>query len=77
MFERMFTFAPGIAWTPPFVVFGIALVALRHAARAASLDARLKWRRDSVWSAAALCTMLWLVVLFFPKNFQPFVYMQF
>jgi alginate O-acetyltransferase complex protein AlgI len=74
---RMFTFADGIAWYQPFAIGVLGGIALYHALLAAGKSAWFELKPDTVRSPAILFTLIWLVIAFYPREFQPFIYFQF
>ena len=56
----------------------VAGLALHHAlSQRPRLRSVFALQADSVWTPALLFSMLWIVVLFYPRGFQPFIYFQF
>lgn len=75
--SRMFTLSGGLAWYHPFAL-GVAVgVALYHALLAAGKSNWFELKPDTVRTPAILFTMIWLVIAFYPREFQPFIYFQF
>ena len=74
---KLFMFdTTGVGWTHPFVAFILLASGLFH------LLVVLKVRivtvpLNSRLTPAVLLALIWLVIVFFPKEFQPFVYAQF
>jgi len=78
MLSRIGTLAHGVTWLHPFALFAVGGLALHHcAAQSEVLRGRLALRHDTVWTPALLFSMLWLVIVFYPRGFQPFIYFQF
>lgn len=75
--RKMFTLEDGVSWYHPFALFAIAMLVVQHGA------ARLGWHADRLLPANAWYTpvilffMLGLSILFYPKDFAPFVYFRF
>ncbi len=66
-----------IAWHFPFA---IAVVVVTLAVHGIQLSGRSRWLRlrGDRWSTPViLCTMVWLVLLYHPRAFSPFIYFQF
>jgi len=74
---RMATLADGIAWHHPFAIGVVLLVAGYHALLAAGKSNWLELRHDTVRGPAILFTLILLVIAFYPREFQPFIYFQF
>lgn len=78
MLRQMFLPEPGVAWHYPFVPFvaiGTAAVHVLERAgdwRPLFLPLHARW-----YSPALLFSLLWLVVVFYPEGFKPFIYFQF
>ena len=78
MLERIATLADGISWIHPFALFAVTGLVLHHyLAQSQRLRTVFALRADTVWTPALLFSMIWLVVLFYPRGFQPFIYFQF
>jgi alginate O-acetyltransferase complex protein AlgI len=78
MISRIGTLAGGVTWLHPFAVFAVAGLGIHHGlAQWEPLRRTFAPRVDSVWTPALLFSMLWLVVVFYPRGFQPFIYFQF
>lgn len=78
MLRQMFMPEPGLSWYFPFVPFVLVGVVGTH-----TLELK-KWFRQwllpetpASYSPALLFSLLWLVVMFYPKGFNPFIYFQF
>jgi alginate O-acetyltransferase complex protein AlgI len=75
--DRMFLHPGGTPWYNGFVVFAIVLMGVAHSLHATRFA---HWRQ---LSAARLSTpvllflMLWLVLVFAPQGFTPFIYFRF
>ena len=78
MLRQMFMPNPGIGWYYPFVPLVLSGTAAIHV-----LEQCGKWREcflpeQARWySPALLFSLLWLVVVFYPVGFKPFIYFQF
>jgi alginate O-acetyltransferase complex protein AlgI len=77
MLGRMLAFSPGLTWLHPFAIGLIVAVGVHHL-----LIARGKWqwmalRSPTLAAITILFTMIWLVIAFYPRDFQPFIYFQF
>ena len=73
----MFVPTDGVSWYPPFPLLAIALVGLAHALRISRFAGILELRTDRFYTPVVLFTMLYLVIVFPPTGFRPFVYFQF
>ncbi len=74
---RMFTFADGVAWYSPFALGVLGAMFLYHALLAAGKSAWFELKPDTIRTPTILFTMIWLVIAFYPRDFQPFIYFQF
>ena len=74
---RMVTFASGIGWYPPLVIGALSVMVLEHAAWRTKLRTAMRLPYDTWYSPIATAVMLWSLVLYAPRGFQPFVYFQF
>ncbi len=72
---KMFTLQPGLSFFPPLAIFVVVLMAIQHLGAVFGIEVEL--RADHPLTPVILFTMLGLVILFFPKGFQPFIYFQF
>ena len=75
--SRMFTLSNGVAWNDPFVLSSIGLVASSHLGHVLGCPGILDLKPNRVLTPAILCTMIWLVLTFCPREFQPFIYAGF
>ncbi|MBS3821162.1 MAG: MBOAT family protein [Planctomycetes bacterium] len=74
---RMATLAGGVNWPAPWAFIGIGFVGLTHVLELTPLR-RLKHLRGSSWlEAFILCLLIWLIVIFYPRDASPFIYFQF
>ncbi|TWU56545.1 Peptidoglycan O-acetyltransferase [Rubripirellula tenax] len=67
----------GIDWFPPLVIAAITCMVLEHAAWTTRLRLAMRLPADAWYSPIATTVMLWALVLYSPRGFQPFVYFQF
>lgn len=74
---RMFSLSSGLTWTPPFAIGVIIVFGLHHLLIALHKDQWMHLRTPTVAAITILFTMIWLVVAFYPREFQPFIYFQF
>lgn len=78
MLRQMFAPQPGIEWFFPFVPAVAVATALVHGIKQIGcwegyfLPEQARW-----YSPALLFSLLWLVVIFYPQGFTPFIYFQF
>jgi alginate O-acetyltransferase complex protein AlgI len=77
IFQKLFVFNNnGVAWYHPFVIFIIITTVLVHILYLKKAKIFMLPLESRMTPAMLFCLM-WLVVVFFPKKFQPFVYAQF
>jgi len=74
---RMFTWAGGIGWYPPLVVGVIGVMVIEHLAWRTRLRRAMRLPVDAWYSPIATVIMIWSLLLYAPRGFQPFVYFQF
>jgi len=74
---RMATLSDGIAWHHPFAIGVLLFIAGYHALLAAGKSNWFELKPDTVRGPAILFGMIWLVIAFYPREFQPFIYFQF
>lgn len=75
--RHMFLDSTGIAWYSPFaigVILAFSAYYLYYVFRPDRASALLF---DNIYSPFVLMSMLWLTIMFYPKDFQPFIYFQF
>jgi alginate O-acetyltransferase complex protein AlgI len=78
MFRQMFVPEPGVSWFFPFVPVVVLGTALVHGFEQAGIWGGLLLPRGARWySPALLFSLLWLVAVFHPQGFNPFIYFQF
>ena len=76
--SKMFMFSSGIKWFQPFVLFAIFLMFVSHVLCVIRPFRRLRYLPvQSIKTSTILFTMLFLVILFYPRDFRPFIYFQF
>lgn len=75
--KRMFLFSDGVSWFYPLAVGIIAGMAVVHIVFALNHEKRLKLPIDGIISPIILFTMLFILIVFHPNNFNPFIYFRF
>jgi len=73
----MVTWQPGVLWCNPFLIGTMLMVLVWQILKSMHWDKFMELPYGSVYSYTVLMTMLWMVVLFQPTGFAPFVYGQF
>ncbi|MBI4850172.1 MAG: MBOAT family protein [Nitrospirae bacterium] len=76
IFNNLFSIKGGITWYQPFVVFVLLLSFAAH------LLYNLNFRfftlpLNTKYTTVVLFCLMWIIIVFYPKEFQPFVYLQF
>jgi alginate O-acetyltransferase complex protein AlgI len=77
---QMFAPAAGMTWHPPFVLGALGAMALYHVLLAVSEE---RWSLSNLlsegrwWGPAVLLTLWWLILVYYPAEFDPFIYFQF
>lgn len=74
---RMFTFSSGLTWFQPFTIAVISLFGVHHILIARGKAEWMSLRSPTVAAITILFTLIWLVIAFYPRDFQPFIYFQF
>jgi alginate O-acetyltransferase complex protein AlgI len=75
--QGMFIFHDGVTWIDPFLAFVILSTAIVH------LMQKMRWTNmhllpvNAWYTPFLLLCLLWLVILFKPDSFTPFIYAQF
>lgn len=78
MFRQMFVPEPGLRWFFPFFLFALTGSVIMHVLEVNRCFERLLLPVSTRWySPALLCSLVWLVFLFYPSDFAPFIYFQF
>lgn len=76
MVRRMVLPMGGVTWLSPFVFAALALTVIGHWAHVTGLS--YHWLRRWAWyTPGMLFCLLWLVLVFAPSGFAPFIYFQF
>ena len=75
--QKLFSFNnAGVAWFQPFVIFIIIATFFVHLFLKFNFKFFTLPIENKITPVILFC-LIWLVIVFFPKEFQPFVYMQF
>ncbi len=77
MLHQMFAPAEGIRWLPVFPIFAILIVVGGHLLHAIGRERLLDLRPNTVTAPAVLFSLIWLALVYYPKDFKPFLYFQF
>ncbi len=77
IFKQLFFPAPGVVWVFPFALFAVAATAVVHLAEISGKVDIHDLSLDAWYTPAFLFAMLWMVVIFHPEGFRPFVYAGF
>jgi len=75
--RRMLCFESGIEWFPPLVIAAMACLLLEHLAWKTRLRLAMRLPYNAWYSPVATAIMIWVLVLYAPTGFRPFVYFQF
>jgi alginate O-acetyltransferase complex protein AlgI len=73
----MFLWQTGILWFNPFLVGTAVLVLVWHIPKFLSVKKFFELPYNSIYSYTILFTMVWMVIVFHPTEFTPFVYGNF
>jgi alginate O-acetyltransferase complex protein AlgI len=74
---RMAALSNGITWFHPFAIGVVFAVAAYHALLAAGRGTWFELKPGMIRTPVILFTLIWLVVAYYPREFQPFIYFQF
>lgn len=74
--KKLIIFQGGVTWYEPSVIFLIAATIIIHTLKAFRFTF-VELPSKAIYTPTVLFTMLWLVIVFHPSDFQPFVYLQF
>jgi alginate O-acetyltransferase complex protein AlgI len=77
IFKQLVFPAPGVVWIFPFALFAVAATAVVHLAEVSGKIDIHNLSLDAWYTPAFLFAMLWMVVIFHPEGFRPFVYSGF
>ncbi|MBN1555098.1 MAG: MBOAT family protein [Phycisphaerae bacterium] len=76
--SAMFHWREGIGWIMPQALLGVGFVVLTHLMELHPAGRRLKRLPAlSLAEPTLLCTLVWMIIVFYPENFAPFIYFQF
>ena len=67
----------GVCWCNPFIIGTMLFVLLWHIPKVLKYDGFMELPYNSVFSYTVLFTMIWMIVIFHPTEFTPFVYGNF
>jgi alginate O-acetyltransferase complex protein AlgI len=73
---QLLSIKSGISWYPPFVVFIIIATGIIHVLKRMEVKL-IDLPIESKYTPTVLFCLIWLVIIYYPKGFQPFVYAQF
>lgn len=74
---KMFYHTAGVGWYHPFVLFVLVTFILIHIAELFKLGEYHRLSLSAWYTPAVIFTMIWLYIVFHPKEFEPFIYSQF
>ncbi len=77
MLKQMFAPVAGISWIHPFALLCLGLMVITHICHALKKEKWLEAPMQAWYSPVVIFVMLWLVLLYHPVGFQPFIYFQF
>lgn len=66
-----------IVWLPPLTLLMIVIMVLEHAAWSTRLRCCMRLPAGAWYSPVATAAMVWMLLLYAPRDFRPFVYFQF
>jgi len=74
--NKLFFLQDGVAWYPPFAIFVLGSIIFVHIIKATGYEF-LELKIEKIYTLPVLFCLLWLVIVFMPKGFQPFIYAMF
>ena len=74
---RMLTGADGIDWFPPLAIAAIACLVAEHLLWLTRFRPMMRLPFDAWYSPILTAIMVWVLLLYAPVGFRPFVYFQF
>ncbi len=74
---RMMTWQAGIDWYPPLAIGAIGCMLGEHVAWRTKLRRAMRLPCNAWYSPIATAVMVWSILLYAPRGFQPFIYFQF
>ena len=77
MLGQMVTFSEGISWYPPLAIAALLILVAEHAAWRTKLRKAMRLPASAWYSPIATTMMIWALLIYAPRGFQPFVYFQF
>jgi alginate O-acetyltransferase complex protein AlgI len=75
--RSMFSPQPGIIWMAAWGIVGILFLVVTHTIQAAGWRRLIERQADHLVSPITLFVLIWLIIIYYPHGFQPFVYFQF
>jgi alginate O-acetyltransferase complex protein AlgI len=77
MLHQMFIPVSGIGWYHPFAIVCLVLVSINHLLYALKQERFIELPMNAWYTPVVLFVLIWLVLLYHPVGFQPFIYFQF
>ncbi len=74
---RMAMFPAGIDWYPPLVIAALGCLLAEHIAWRTRLRRAMRLPATAWYSPLVTAIMIWALLIYSPRGFQPFVYFQF
>ena len=75
--HRLVGVADGIHWFPPLAIAAMGCLLVEHALWRTRLRRVMRLPLNAWYSPVATTLMIWVLLLYAPKGFRPFVYFQF
>ena len=69
--------SPRILWLPPLTLLMIGIMVVEHAVWTTRLRRCMRLPANAWYSPVATAIMIWMLLLYAPRDFRPFVYFQF
>ncbi|OPY15550.1 MAG: Peptidoglycan O-acetyltransferase [Syntrophus sp. PtaB.Bin001] len=77
LFGKMFYPSAGFGWYHPFVLFVLFSFAIIQFAELSQLGAFHRLQLSAWYTPSVIFTMIWLCIVFHPREFTPFIYSKF
>jgi alginate O-acetyltransferase complex protein AlgI len=75
--KQMFFWGNGIRWLCPWAIFLLSITILIHIIYAFGLTTLFELNAKKWYTSVILLFLIWITIIWCPKGFQPFIYLQF
>ncbi len=77
LLKRIVTLSDGINWFPPLALLAVGCLVLEHLAWRTRLRRAMRLPYAAWYSPVFTAILIWVLLLYAPRGFRPFVYFQF